>query len=214
MAEDMAASRQGTIIGVTAMLLCLSTLSVILRFIVRHTTRIGFWYDDYAIVVALVLSWVSPICVLVGTHYGLGKHAETLRPDQLTAYMKVLYTHEVVWTFTVPVIKLSLLLLFNRLFPVKSVRIATIAVGFFVVTWLLWAGLATILQCLPVESFWNPNIPKHCIDNNAFYIAAGAVNVFTSFAIISIPIPIICKLQKLSLAQKLGFVLLFTLGGW
>lgn len=113
-----------------------------------------------------------------------------------------------------PVIKLSLLLLFNRIFPVRRVRIATYAVGFFVLTWMLWAGIATIAQCVPIESFWNQDVPGHCINNDAFYIAAGAVNVFTDFAIIAIPIPIIWNLQKISLAQKLGFVAVFTLGGW
>lgn len=111
-------------------------------------------------------------------------------------------------------IKLSLLLLYNRIFPVHRVRYATYAVGFFVVTWLLWAGVSTIAQCIPVEYFWNTTVSGHCIDNDAFYIAAGAVNVFTDFAIIAIPIPIVWKLQKLSVDQKIGFVAIFTLGGW
>ena len=113
-----------------------------------------------------------------------------------------------------PITKLSLLLLFNRIFPVKRVMIATYAVGFFVLTWMVWAGIATIAQCVPIESFWNQNVPGHCINSDAFCIAAGALNVLTDFAIIAIPIPIIWNLQKISLAQKLGFVFVFTLGGW
>lgn len=214
MATDPEASRQPAIIGVACMLLFLSTLAVILRLLFRRRTELGLWYDDYAIVVALVLSWFSPISNLIGIRYGLGKHADALRPDQVTAYMKVLYAFEVIWTLTIPIIKLSLLLLFNRIFPVKPVRIATYVVGFFVVTWLLWAGIATIAQCVPVEYFWDRTISGHCINNNAFYISAGAVNVFTDFAIIAIPVPIIWRLQKLSLGQKLGFVFVFTLGGW
>ena len=125
----------------------------------------------------------------------------------------MLYGFEIVWTFTVPVIKLSLLLLYYRIFPVRRVLIATYAVGFFVVTWLLWAGISTIAQCIPVEYFWNRTIAGHCINNDAFYIAAGAVNVFTDFAIIVIPIPIIWNLQKITTGQKMGFVAIFSLGG-
>ena len=40
------------------------------------------------------------------------------------------------------------------------------------------------------------------------------MNVFTDFAIIVIPVPIIWNLQKISLAQKVGFVAVFSLGGF
>lgn len=132
----------------------------------------------------------------------------------MTTRQKLLYGFSIVWTFTVSLIKLSLLVLYNRIFPVDRVRYATYAVGFFVVTWLLWAGVSIIAQCIPVEYFWNTTISGHCIDRDAFYLAAGAVNVFTDFAIIAIPIPIIWKLQKVSMNQKIGFVAIFTLGGW
>lgn len=149
-----------------------------------------------------------------GLRYGLGRHASEVGDENVVAYLKVLYAFEVIWTFTVPVIKTSLLLLYNRIFPIRQVRLATYAVGFFVITWLLWAGIATIAQCVPVAYFWNRNIPGgHCINNNAFYISAGAVNVFTDFAIIAIPIPVIWRLQKITTAQKIGFIVIFCLGG-
>ena len=165
-----------------------------------------------------------------GLRYGLGRHAAEVGQEKVVAYLKVilvqapcwwhgykvkkvLYAFEVTWTFTVPVIKTSLLLLYNRIFPTRSIRNATYAVGFFVITWLLWAGISTIAQCVPVEYFWNRSIAGHCINNDAFYIAAGAVNVFTDFAIIAIPIPVIWSLQKITIAQKLGFMVIFSLGG-
>ena len=147
-------------------------------------------------------------------HCWLFNYFLNIKANRAKKVIQVLYGFEIVWTATVPVIKLSLLLLYNRIFPVKRVRDTTYAVGFFVVTWLLWAGISTIAQCIPVEHFWNAAIPGYCINNDAFYIAAGAVNVFTDFAIIAIPIPIIWKLQNLSTEQKIGFVAIFTLGGW
>ena len=134
---------------------------------------------------------------------------------QLTSRGQVLYVFEVVWTLTIPIIKTSILLLYNRIFPVPRVRLATYFVGFFVITWLLWAGISTIAQCTPIPYFWDRTIAGgHCINNDAFYIAAGAVNVFTDFAIIAIPIPVIWNLQKISTVQKFGFVAIFSLGGF
>ena len=212
--DDPQATRQPAIIGVAVMLLFLSTTAVVLRLIFRRTSKIGLWWDDYTIIVALVMSWASPISNLVGLRYGFGRHADSLQMSQVVNYNKVLYVFEVLWTLTVPIIKLSLLLLFNRIFPIKPVRIASYVVGFFVLTWLLWAGIATIAQCTPVQYFWNRKIEGHCINNDAFYISAGAFNVFTDFATYAIPVPIIWRLQKLSAAQKIGFVFVFTLGAW
>lgn len=214
MDKDAEATRQPAIIGVAVMLLFLSTTAVALRLLFRRTTKTGLWWDDYIIVVALFMSWVAPISNLVGLRYGLGRHAAALQESQVANYNKDLYVFEVLWTFTIPVVKLSLLLLFNRIFPIRPVRIASYVVGFVVLTWVLWAGIATIAQCKPVAYFWNRKLDGHCINNDAFYISAGAVNVFTDFATITIPIPIIWRLQKLTSAQKIGFVFVFTLGGW
>lgn len=47
-------TRQPQIIGVDAMLLFLSTSAVALRLAFRRWTDLGFWYDDYTIIGALV----------------------------------------------------------------------------------------------------------------------------------------------------------------
>lgn len=47
-------SRQPQIIGVATMLLFLSTLAVALRLLFRRMTGVGLWYDDYAVMVALI----------------------------------------------------------------------------------------------------------------------------------------------------------------
>ncbi|KAL8739217.1 MAG: hypothetical protein Q9181_000108 [Wetmoreana brouardii] len=209
-------TRQPAIIGITVMLLFLSTAAVVLRLILRRWTGLGLWYDDYTVVIALGVNGSLHPLTAQGLRYGLGRHAAEVGQEKVVAYSKKdLYAFEVIWTLTVPVIKTSLLLLYNRIFPIRPVLLATYAVGFFVITWLLWAGISTIAQCVPVAYFWNRSIPGgHCINSNVFYIAAGAVNVFTSFAIIAIPIPIIWRLQQITTAQKLGFIFIFCLGGF
>ena len=47
-------SRQHQIIGVASMLLFLSTAAVAFRLLIRRTTGLGLWWDDYTIVFALV----------------------------------------------------------------------------------------------------------------------------------------------------------------
>lgn len=44
--------------------MCLSGTLVALRFFVRRTSKAGLWYDDYAIVVALLFAYGTPVGVL------------------------------------------------------------------------------------------------------------------------------------------------------
>ena len=71
--------------------------------------------------------------------------------------------------------------------------------------------LGFILQCQPVQFFWNHTIKGHCIDINAFYTASGGLNLVSDIFILSMPIPILWSL-KLSTERKLGVIFLFLLG--
>ncbi len=66
MAEDVHASKSGTLIAADATLICLSAIAVALRLLSRRLSRSGLWYDDYAIMFAMVLAWMLPVCNFIG----------------------------------------------------------------------------------------------------------------------------------------------------
>lgn len=56
---DLNANQAPTIIATSAVLISLSTIAVILRFIARHLSRAGLWWDDWTILLSLVCLQVS-----------------------------------------------------------------------------------------------------------------------------------------------------------
>ena len=66
MAENLYATKTGKLIGANVVLILLSGIAVALRFWSRKISRVGFWYDDYTILVALLPAWMMPMLNLIG----------------------------------------------------------------------------------------------------------------------------------------------------
>ena len=66
MAGNVHATKTGKLIGADIVLILLSGIAVALRFWSRKISRVGFWYDDYTILVALLLAWMLPMLNLIG----------------------------------------------------------------------------------------------------------------------------------------------------
>ena len=66
MAEDLKINKQGKLIGVNITLVVLSAIFVALRLLARRIARAGLWYDDYAIIFALISAWLTAVMNLVG----------------------------------------------------------------------------------------------------------------------------------------------------
>lgn len=71
MAENTYATKTGKLIGANIVLILLSGIAVALRFWSRKISRVGFWYDDYTILLALLLAWMMPMLNLIGRSIGL-----------------------------------------------------------------------------------------------------------------------------------------------
>lgn len=66
MAEDIYATKTARLIGADIVLILLSGIAVALRFWSRKISKVGFWYDDYTILIAMALAWVMPMLNLIG----------------------------------------------------------------------------------------------------------------------------------------------------
>ena len=84
--------------------------------------------------------------------------------------------------------------------------------GTYLLLFLLSSILVVLLQCLPIHSFWQHEIPHRCIEQVDFYIAQGTLNFVTDLAVVLMPIPVLLNLH-LPRHQKFGLVVLFLLAG-
>ncbi|CAG8893019.1 unnamed protein product [Penicillium egyptiacum] len=128
--------------------------------------------------------------------------------------MRVLFAFVVLYVLTVPLIKLSVLLFYRRIFgmtyPIWFCVFLTI--GYF-----LSGTIAFLACCRPVSYFWTQFEERSggkCVFNlYPFYISHAAINVATDGIILLVPIPIVWKLQ-MRWTQKLMLSGIFLVGGF
>ena len=103
-------------------------------------------------------------------------------------------------------------MLLHRIFAVTRFRLVTWALGVITILWGVACILVGTLNCLPIESLWNPNIPGHCGDQLKIQIAEPIPWIVTDFAVLIAPLPMIKNLH-LPLGQKWGLAGVFLMGG-
>ena len=109
--------------------------------------------------------------------------------------------------------KLSILLLYNRIFPNRSLRIASWCIGSLTVLILVVSEIVPLLECIPLQALWNPTVTSpRCINFNAWIVTHGTFSVVTDWIVLLMPIPLVWKL-KMARTRKIQVMGIFMLGG-
>ncbi|KAL8705969.1 MAG: hypothetical protein Q9201_000963 [Fulgogasparrea decipioides] len=159
-------------IEVTTTLLILAIVTVYLRFIARRWARLAVGIDEWTLVGALVLVlaiYVEGLCYL--------------------AYW-------VTFTATFALSKLSVLLFYAQLSPIRGFRVAYSVVGFLVVALAISICTVEFFQCGPFHFIWDKTIPGGVSYpmTRIFYWTA-IPTLFLNATVICLPMPIIWGLQ-------------------
>ena len=83
--------------------------------------------------------------------------------------------------------------------------------GIFTVAWGITGALVEILQCLPIESDWDPQIKGRCVNIGLFLVVMSSIIVVADVVILCLPIQQIWKLN-MSRVRKVQLGGLFLLG--
>ncbi|CAC9892224.1 unnamed protein product, partial [Aureobasidium pullulans] len=166
---------------------------VIIRLITRVFLNRSFGHDDSSFLAIMgVFQWMVSL--------GLGKHLwdvplESYSPSFLRAWLTV----AVLYSACMLTMKLSVLMLYRRLFPIQNFRIQ----------W--WCALCFRDVHLRVDLFLLTNLGSMCINRTALYIAYTVMNSISTWWILLMPMPIIWSLA-LKNDQKYLLTSLFALG--
>lgn len=76
---------------------------------------------------------------------------------------------------------------------------------------MLMTMLIGACMCRPFEKNWNPRLNGSCGDRIPAYIAIASLDIIGDFLIMTLPMPMIWKLQS-STANKVGLTFVFALG--
>ena len=142
---------------------------------------------------------------------GMGIHADLLDPLEIVSMAKWLLAAEVLYAWNLGWTKLSLLIMYYRIFQVRFFKYTAYATGGFVMAWVVCITFVFIFICTPVEKLWYPEIPGHCINQVGTWIANSASTIFTDIVILCLPMPQIWKLH-LGKTAKIGLTIAFSLG--
>ncbi|KAL4897648.1 hypothetical protein BDV59DRAFT_190567 [Aspergillus ambiguus] len=200
----------GTIVTVVP-----ATFAVVFRFIGRHISRAGFWWDDYTIAIALVFNWAMSILRWIQVlEYGLGRHAYFLSEDDVEKYQKSFLAVQLLYFTNAVFTKASLLLLYQRIFGVVTRFLWALRItGFLVTAYWIACSIVAVAGCSPVSYFWNKDQPGSCIDETNFFRWNGIANIFLDFLVLCVPFPMLWYI-KTSLRQKFLLSGIFLLGGF
>lgn len=120
----------------------------------------------------------------------------------------------IIYSLTITSVKLSLLLLYKRIFNSATFRRKLLVVGLACIMWFLAEIFAGILQCRPFRAAFDSELlfTDHCISLQAHYWGIAAANLSLDVVVLCLPIYEIWQLH-LNLRQKVELISIFLLGG-
>jgi hypothetical protein len=107
--------------------------------------------------------------------------------------------------------KVSILLLYLRLFPDKQFVKTCWVIIASMAAFLIWTVFGWMFMCTPVDYFWIKSIKGRCFNPLWVYFTNAPFQIVTDFVLFGLPLPILRKLQ-LPRRQKTSLVLLFGIG--
>ncbi|KAF3358856.1 hypothetical protein VDGD_09340 [Verticillium dahliae] len=202
---------QPWVIQVVVSMTVLALASVVLRLFSRRFKGQELWWDDWMIIFSM--GWnLAVIGFIFAMHScGMGIHADLVDVEDIVMMAKWLVVAEVLYAWNLGWTKLSLLLMYYRIFRVPYFKRMAWGVGAFVMAWVVCITFLFIFICVPVEKLWYPHLPGRCINQVGTWIANAASTIFTDLVILLMPIPPIWKLQ-LKQIEKIGLTFAFSLG--
>ncbi|RAH48652.1 uncharacterized protein BO95DRAFT_356498 [Aspergillus brunneoviolaceus CBS 621.78] len=191
----------------------LGLLFVILRLLARWKKGLSVGPDDYTILLSMVF-----LCAICGLnlamiHYGMGRHADALPTENVIKISKLLVVYECVYCTTVGIIKVSILLMYARIFPTRNFRIASLVLGSIAVCWVMAIICVSVFQCAPIAKAWDQRLPGSCINLKGSFIGNAVPNIVTDVAILSLPVRVVWGLHA-SLTHRLSVIAVFLLGSF
>ncbi|KAF9879492.1 integral membrane protein [Colletotrichum karsti] len=198
--------------------ICLSVITfpvVGLRCLSRWLVTKQLWWDDAMVVIATVLLAAMAGVQIAGTNIGFGLHYWNVDPSASVKLIQLFYAGQQLYILVQVFAKISILLLFSRLFSASRWFQLTIRyfIGFLVLHGVVFM-FVVIFECYPISSIWDLSDPnRSCRDITAIAYSGAGFSIVEDFCILLLPIPELLTLQ-LSKRKKAMVVFIFSLGSF
>ncbi|KAF7555316.1 hypothetical protein G7046_g6587 [Stylonectria norvegica] len=190
----------------------LAFVAVGLRLLARYEKGQRLWWDDWMILWSMFWNLIVVGFIIAMIKEGMGLHAGTPVPiENIIMIAKFLLVAEILYVWNLVWTKLSLLLMFYRIFHFPYFKRWAYCIGAFVIAWVICITFLFIFICVPVQKLWYSDLPGHCINQVGTWIANAASTIVSDLAILLLPLPSVWKLQ-LRKAEKIAITVAFCLG--
>ncbi|KAM0335545.1 hypothetical protein ACHAQA_000593 [Verticillium albo-atrum] len=190
---------------------------VSLRFAAKVKSRKPLNASDACILVALFFNTAlhADVFTMV-VHGGFGFHVQDIAmrfgPDVLTVFFKCIMVFALLWNATTCFTKLSVLLMYMSIFPVRRVILPCRILGVFIILWNIGGILGGVLVCRPFAMNWDQTIPGgKCGNQPMYYMALGIINILVEVTMLALPLPVLYKLQ-MPMRKKIVIISMFSVG--
>ncbi|KAL4870790.1 hypothetical protein BDV12DRAFT_44033 [Aspergillus spectabilis] len=199
------------VLPVSITFVCVATILVTLRLFTRIRLVSAPGWDDWFLLLALLTDYAF-FGVLIAEHsYGLGRPQATVSPNDYRNQLKMLWISVPLYNLTLNLIKISMVLLYMRLFPTRTYRIVLTILLVLIVCSGLWMVLGTLLVCIPIQGFWDRTIPHHCLSRGVVWYLNAALQIAGDLVLVVLPMPQLLRL-RIPLRQKICLMFIFALG--
>jgi hypothetical protein len=121
---------------------------------------------------------------------------------------------EFFWFYSLALGKVSILLLYAKIFYLRSPFVYTTAQVTIcsIVLWALGSTLSAFLICRPFAYNWNPSISDGTCGNRVLsYQIMGSLNLLTDIVVVLLPIPYLYQL-RMAFYKKFVLMSVFSIG--
>ncbi|KAK6532110.1 hypothetical protein TWF694_003272 [Orbilia ellipsospora] len=199
---------------------------IVLFMVARIYARVGlarrFQTDDALMIAATLVSLTSSSIILYAIRLGLGYHIwhqdisdiEKLR-ETIGLFARILNDGAgILYSFSLNLVKCSIVVLYLRVFPVKWFRYFLYGVAFILIGSFLSTLFVVVFHCSPINASWDWTVENaKCMNILVFLQAMAGVNVTTDVVLAVAPIPMIWNL-KMSSREKVAIASLVSLASF
>ncbi|KAF4553962.1 Hypothetical protein D9617_5g068370 [Elsinoe fawcettii] len=208
-------------ISYAAVIIVLSTATVVLRFVSRRIHGEKIWWDDWTILVGWFFQLAPAVNViifesvqerLVNNNIFVGDLPQ--EPERANVFFALSYAFFALYGLSISFTKWAILLFYWRLFKsVRWMRFTIIGISSCIVCWTLGAVVTWLAQCQPISKAWNTDESGTCINFYLFALLITSINLITDIIILILPMPIIWRLNA-TLGKRISLMCAFGVGGF
>ncbi|KAL2150090.1 hypothetical protein VTH82DRAFT_7766 [Thermothelomyces myriococcoides] len=190
---------QRAVLGVGFTFTSLAIIACVLRALARRVAHRSLDSSDWCIFAA---------CVVTTAYQAINITSRVIR----VVLSQLLLAVQILWAVSLSLSKISILILYAKIFSVPAFIWAARITTVFIIMWALTTSIMGLTICQPFAFNWDPTIPGgHCGNQVLSYKITGVLNLVTDIVVLLLPMPYLYGLN-LALYKKLVLMVTFAVG--